>query len=356
MDYQAKTTILHIDPAAPESDVISRAADVIRAGGLVAFPTETVYGLGADALNADAVDRIYRAKRRPASDPLITHIANVRDMFRLAKRIPAFAGPLAEAFWPGPLTMVMARAESVPANVSSGLPTIAIRMPIHPVARALIDAAGTPIAAPSANTFTRPSATTAAHVLEDLYGRVDIVIDGGPAQLGLESTVIDLTQNPPVVLRPGGIVLEDLRLIVPDVVLAPRFLSEGDEAATAPGQLLRHYAPRARLMLFEGVPDSVRAAITDTATRYVASGRRVGILTANEDAGYYTQLGARIIALGDLGDSAAIGRVLFGALRAMDGQGVDVILAPLFNDSIGLGAAIRDRLIRAAEGKIYTVG
>ncbi|MBK8138196.1 MAG: threonylcarbamoyl-AMP synthase [Chloroflexi bacterium] len=355
MDYQAKTIILHIDPAAPESDVISRAADVIRAGGLVAFPTETVYGLGADALNAEAVDRIYRAKRRPANDPLITHIANVRDMFKLADRIPAFAGPLAEAFWPGPLTMVMNRAMSVPNNVSSGLPTIAIRMPIHPVARALIEAAGTPIAAPSANTFTRPSATTAAHVLEDLFGRVDVVIDGGPTPLGLESTVIDLTQYPPVVLRPGGIVLEDLHRIVPEAILAPRFLTEGDEAASAPGQLLRHYAPRAKLMLYEGAPESVRAAIADTASRYIASGRHVGILTANEDAAYYTQLGARIIALGELGDSAAIGRVLFGALRAMDGQGVDVILAPLFNTSEGLGAAVRDRLLRAAEGKVYAV-
>lgn len=354
MDYQAKTVILHIDPAAPDKDVIARAAGVIRAGGLVAFPTETVYGLGADALNADAINRIYQAKRRPANDPLITHISNVRDIYRLAKRIPSFAGPLAEAFWPGPLTMIMQRAAGVPENVSSGLPTVAIRMPIHPVARALIEASGTPIAAPSANTFTRPSATTAAHVLEDLMGRVDIVIDGGPTPLGLESTVIDLTRYPPVVLRPGGIVLEDIHRIVPEAILAPTFVGH-EEAASAPGQLVRHYAPRARLMLYEGAPDAVRVAITDTATRYIASGRRVGILTANQDAAHFTQLGARIISLGEHGDHAAMGRVLFGALRALDGQNVDVILAPLFSSSEGLGAAIRDRLIRAAEGKVYTI-
>ena len=353
MDYQAKTIILHIDPAAPDADTIARAADVIRAGGLVAFPTETVYGLGANALDANAVEHIFQAKRRPANDPLITHISSVRDMYRLAKTVPPYAPPLAEAFWPGPLTMVMQRGDAVPDNVSSGLPTVAVRMPIHPVARALIEAAGTPIAAPSANTFTRPSATTAAHVLEDLYGRVDVVIDGGPTPLGLESTVIDLTVNPPVVLRPGGVVLEDLRRIVPEATLAPRFVRDG-ETASAPGQLLRHYAPRAKLMLYDGPADSVRAAIADTALRYIASGRRVGILTGNEDAALYTQTGARIIALGDSGDHAAIGRVLFGALRALDGQGVDVILAPMF-DAGGLGAAIRDRLIRAAEGKVHQV-
>lgn len=353
MDYKAKTVILHIDPAAPDADTIARAAAVIRAGGLVAFPTETVYGLGANALDAEAVERIFLAKRRPANDPLITHIAGVRDMYRLAKTVPAYATLLAEAFWPGPLTMVMARGEAVPDNVSSGLPTVAVRMPIHPVARALIDAAGTPIAAPSANTFTRPSATTAAHVLEDLYGRVDVVIDGGPTPLGLESTVIDLTVNPPVVLRPGGVVLEDLRRVIPDVTLAPRFVSEG-ETANAPGQMLRHYAPRAKLMLYEGPAAPVRAAIADTALRYIASGRRVGILTGNEDAALYTQTGARIISLGDSDDHAAIGRVLFGALRALDGQGVDVILAPMF-DAGGLGAAIRDRLLRAAEGNVHYV-
>jgi L-threonylcarbamoyladenylate synthase len=232
--------------------------------------------------------------------------------------------------------------------------TVAVRMPIHPIARALIAAAGTPIAAPSANTFTRPSATTAAHVLEDLYGRVDVVIDGGATPLGVESTVIDLTGAHPVVLRPGGLILSDLQRILPDITSEQRFLAEG-EAATSPGQLTKHYAPRARVMLYDGAPQAVREAIADTAQRYLANGRRVGILAVDEDAETFTTLGARIIALGARADKAAIARVLFGAMRALDGQGVDVILVPLL-DGDGLGEAIRDRLLRAAEGRVYRVG
>ncbi|MCU0476699.1 MAG: L-threonylcarbamoyladenylate synthase [Anaerolineae bacterium] len=339
MDYHAKTIILHIDPATPEPDRIAQAAEVLRAGGLVAFPTETVYGLGADALNATALDRIYLAKRRPASDPLIAHIADATQLALLAADVPYAAQRLAAAFWPGPLTMVLRRAERVPANIAAGMDTVAVRMPIHPIARALIAAAGTPIAAPSANTFTRPSATTAAHVLEDLYGRVDVVIDGGATPLGVESTVIDLTGAHPVVLRPGGLILSDLQRILPDITSEQRFLAEG-EAATSPGQLTKHYAPRARVMLYDGAPQAVREAIADTAQRYLANGRRVG---------------ARIIALGARADKAAIARVLFGAMRALDGQGVDVILVPLL-DGDGLGEAIRDRLLRAAEGRVYRVG
>lgn len=354
VDYHAKTIILHIDPAHPDSAAIAQAAQVIQRGGLVAFPTETVYGLGANALEAAALDRIYAAKRRPASDPLIAHIAHPDQLAVLAADVPYAAQRLAAAFWPGPLTMVLRRAAHVPANIAAGLDTIAVRMPIHPVARALIEAAGTPIAAPSANTFTRPSATTAAHVLEDLYGRVDVVIDGGPTPLGVESTVIDLTGPQAVILRPGGLILQDIQRILPDVHVEQRFVAEG-EAVSSPGQLTKHYAPRARVMLYEGQADAVRDAITDTAQRYLANGRRVGILAVDEDAEHYTRLGARIIALGARDDHAAIARVLFGAMRALDAQGVDVILAPLLGGD-GLGEAIRDRLTRAAEGRIYRVG
>jgi L-threonylcarbamoyladenylate synthase len=354
VDYHAKTIILHTDSAVPDPAAIAQAAQVIRNGGLVAFPTETVYGLGADALNAAALDRIYAAKRRPASDPLIAHIAQAEQLAQLAAEVPYAAQRLAAAFWPGPLTLVLKRAPHVPANIATGMDTIAVRMPIHPVARALIEAAGTPIAAPSANTFTRPSATTAAHVLEDLYGRVDVIIDGGPAPLGVESTVIDLTGVHPVVLRPGGLVMEDLLRVLPDITAQQRFLAEG-EATSSPGQLTKHYSPRARLMLYDGDADAVRAAISDTAQRYLANGRRVGVLAVEEDAQHYTRLGARIIALGARGDSPAIARVLFGAMRALDAQGVDIILAPLLGGD-GLGEAIRDRLLRAAEGRVYTLG
>lgn len=353
MDYLAKTIVLHINPAVPEPDLIAQAAQVIRAGGLVAFPTETVYGLGANALDPAALDRIYAAKRRPASDPLIAHIAHADQLAQLAADVPYAAQRLAAAFWPGPLTMVLRRAAHVPSNIAAGMDTIAVRMPIHPVARALIEASGTPIAAPSANTFTRPSATTAAHVLEDLYGRVDIVIDGGGTLLGVESTVIDLTGAIPVVLRPGGLIMEDLHRILPEITSLQRFLKVG-EATSAPGQLSKHYAPRARLMLYEGSPEAVREAIIDTAQRYLANGRKVGVLTGDEDAPYFTELGVRIIALGGRDDSAAIARVLFGAMRALDAQNVDVILAPLLGGA-GLGEAIRDRLMRAAEGRVYKV-
>lgn len=354
MDYQTKTSILHINPATPESDLIAQAAEVIRAGGLVAFPTETVYGLGANALDANAIDRIYAAKRRPASDPLIVHIAHFDQLERLAADVPYAAQRLATAFWPGPLTMVLRRAANVPPNIATGMDTVAVRMPIHPIARALIEAADTPIAAPSANTFTRPSATNASHVLEDLYGRVDVVIDGGAAPLGVESTVIDLTGETPVVLRPGGLVMADLHRVLPDITAKQRFLSEG-EATSSPGQLTKHYAPRARVMLYEGETEAVRGAIEDTAQRYLANGRKVGVLAVDEDAAYFTQLGVRIIALGERGNSAAIAKVLFGALRALDAQGVDVILAPLLGGD-GLGEAIKDRLLRAAEGRVYQVG
>lgn len=354
VDYQTKTIVLHVNPATPEPDLIAQAAQVIRAGGLVAFPTETVYGLGANAMDADALDRIYAAKRRPASDPLIAHITDLDQLKLLAADVPYAAQRLAAAFWPGPLTMVLRRAAHVPSNIAAGMDTIAVRMPIHPIARALIEAAGTPIAAPSANTFTRPSATNAGHVLEDLYGRVDIVIDGGATPLGVESTVIDLTHETPVVLRPGGLVMDDLHKILPDITATPRFLTEG-EATSSPGQLTKHYAPRARVMLYEGEPLAVRGAIEDTAHRYLANGRRVGVLMTDEDAQYFTHLGVRIIALGARDDSAAIAKVLFGAMRALDAQGVDVILAPLLGGA-GLGEAIRDRLMRAAEGRVYKVG
>jgi len=354
VDYQAKTIVLHINPAVPEDHIIAQAAQVIRAGGLVAFPTETVYGLGANALDSAALDRIYAAKRRPASDPLIAHIAHPDQLGQLAADVPYAAQRLATAFWPGPLTMVLRRAAHVPDNIATGMDTIAVRMPIHPVARALIEASGTPIAAPSANTFTRPSATTAAHVLEDLYGRVDIVIDGGATPLGVESTVIDLTGAQPVVLRPGGLVMEDLLRVLPDITAIQRFVNEG-EATSAPGQMSKHYAPRARLMLYDGSVEAVREAITDTAQRYLANGRKVGVLAGDEDAPYFTKLGVRIIALGKRDDSAAIARVLFGAMRALDAQNVDVILVPMMGGA-GLGEAIRDRLMRAAEGRIYQVG
>jgi L-threonylcarbamoyladenylate synthase len=355
MTYTAQTQVLQIDSQNPQSDHIQVAVEILRRGGLVAFPTETVYGLGANALDGIAVERIYQAKRRPANDPLIVHIHEVSQLDLLAVNIPDSARQLAQKFWAGPLTMVLKRAANVPSNVAHGLDTVAVRMPVHPVAHALIKAAGFPIAAPSANTFTRPSSTSAAHVLEDLNGRVDLVLDGGAASIGLESTVIDMTQGEPVVLRPGGILLEQLQEIIPSVRLSPRFLAmNGQQVSSSPGMLTKHYSPRAHLMLFDGPLDVVMIAMADTAQRLVANGKRVGILAVEEEAPQFTELGVRIISLGKRDDLSQIARVLFGAIRALDAQGVDSILVRSFGQE-GLGAAIWDRLIRAAEGNVIRV-
>lgn len=349
------TRVLTVNPQHPEPEPIRTAAAVIRAGGLVAFPTETVYGLGANALDSAALSRIFAAKQRPTADPLIVHICDSDQINLLAVDVPEAARRLAREFWPGPLTLVLKRAPDVPELVALGRDTVAVRMPAHPVARALINAADTPIAAPSANTFTRPSATSAQHVLDDLGGRIELVLDGGDAPIGVESTVVDLTQSPPVVLRPGGVLMDDLRRVIPDVQARTQYLSE-DQApdAASPGMMLKHYSPRARVMLFDGAADIVRVAIKDTAQRLIANQKKVGILATDEEAGGYTHLGARILALGSENALDVIARRLFGAMRALDAQHVDVILVHGFGKE-GLGAVIWDRLVRAAEGRVITV-
>lgn len=352
MRYTTKTRVLKIDSRQPDAAIIREAAAVVRAGGLVAFPTETVYGLGANALDANAISRIFSAKQRPAADPVIAHIVDRAQVDRLAINIPPSAYPLADTFWPGPLTLVLRRAPNVPANIAAGLDTIAVRMPAHPVARALIQAAGVPIAAPSANTFSRPSATAARHVLEDLDGHVDVVLDGGTTTIGLESTVLDLTGETPLILRPGGITLEALRRLLPDARLSPRFV-DTDTAAASPGQMLKHYAPRARVIVYTGDINAVLATMRQTAQQRIDSGERVGVLIADEDAALFN---SRVIVqkLGSRHDLTAIGQNLFAALRHLDAQGADVILTRDFGRD-GLGAAVWDRLVRAAEGNIVQV-
>ena len=345
-----QTTILKVDRSQPQAPAIEQAARIIQAGGLVAFPTETVYGLGANALDAAAVDRIFAAKGRPSTDPIIVHLAVQEALPQIAHDIPERAWALAAAFWPGPLTLILQRAALVPENVSAGRPTIAVRMPAHPVAQALITAAARPLAAPSANRFSRPSATSAQHVLEDLGGRIDLILDGGPAPIGVESTVVDLTTEPPRILRPGGISIEALRPYLPDVLWTPAYLT-ADQTAVAPGQMIRHYAPRAELLLFGGPMAAVRAAILDEAGRRARQGARVGILTTDEEAPVFAQVVDDVIALGRAEDLERIAAGLFAAIRDLDGRGVDIILAHGFGQR-GLGAALWDRLLRAAEGRV----
>lgn len=346
-----KTRILAIDPSRPDPAVIAEAARVLRSGGLVAFPTETVYGLGANALDPAAVERIYIAKDRPATDPLIVHIADGADLASVAVDLPPIADKLVQRHFPGALTLILKRHPRIAANVSAGLDTVAARMPSHPVARALIAAAGVPVAAPSANRFSRPSATTAAHVLQDLDGRVDLILDGGSALIGVESTILDLTVDPPAVLRPGGVSLEAIRQIIPTVTVYSRFL-EVDTAASAPGQMLKHYSPRAELRFYIGSAQGMIEQIVENARSLMAAGKRVGVLAADEDR--LDLPGAAILRLGSAADLDQIAVRLFSGMRDLDAQHVDVILARDFGEN-GLGLAIRDRLTRAAEGRVIRV-
>lgn len=351
----APTVVFSLDPHQPEQEAIAAAAAAIRAGQLVAFPTETVYGLGANALDRTAVQRIFAAKQRPSTDPLIVHLAAASQLDLVAQNVPAVVDRLAERFWPGPLTLVLHRGPRVAPNVSAGRETVAVRVPAHPVAHALLAACDLPIAAPSANLFSRPSPTTAQHVLADLDGRVDFILDGGPTTIGLESTVVDLTQTPPALLRPGGIPAELLLDLLPDlrVPSAPVFTVEG-EAAASPGTLLKHYAPRATVVILRGDSSAARDVARAILDELHRTGMRAGILVPDEELAHYAGLHAEVVGLGPSTDLLAVARSLFARLRELDSLGVDVILAREVAAG-GLGTAIRDRLFRAAEGRILDV-
>jgi L-threonylcarbamoyladenylate synthase len=353
LTYSAQTRVLIVDPKSPDPGTIRDVARALRAGKLVAFPTETVYGLGANALDSVAIDNIYKAKERPLGDPVIAHIHDPNQLDLLAIDLPKSAYRLAQRFWPGPLTLVLRRAPDVPANLATGRDTVAVRMPAHPVALALLKAARVPVAAPSANTFSRPSATTAAHVVNDLNGRVDIVLDGGATTIGLESTVLDLTGDQPVILRPGGLIIGDLRTVTPDVTIAPGYASI-DEHETSPGRMLKHYSPRAKVSLYSGALDAVLESMRTAAMKSHESGYRVGVLVADEDGEQFSTP-TIVRTLGPRQNLAAISHDLFAGLRDLDAQSVDVILTRDFGRE-GIGTALWDRLVRAAEGRVILVG
>lgn len=356
-----RTEVVRVDPDAPDAAAIAGAAARLRQGGLVAFPTETVYGLGANALDPAAVARVFAAKDRPATDPLIVHIAHIGQLRQVAADVPPGARALALAFWAGPLTLVLPKRPEVPDIVTAGLATVAVRVPAHRVARALIEVAGVPVAAPSANRFSRPSPTTAAHVLADLDGRIDLVLDGGPAPIGVESTIVDFTVAPPVVRRPGGVTIEQVRAVLPEVIVVERF-ETGEAPAAAPGQLLRHYAPRAPLTLYEGAPEAVVARLAAEIRLAAESGETIGVLAPEEDLEALAPATAGLVASGRLVVAACgsrreperAARDLFGALRDLDRRGVTAIVASVVEPT-GVGAAVRDRLVRAAEGRVRRV-
>lgn len=343
------TLRLSVNPLQPDAGIIAQAAACLRAGGLVAFPTETVYGLGAHALDPDAVARIYMAKERPATDPLIVHIPSLEQLAPLVTAVPPEVVALAQRFWPGPLTLVLPRHSRVPDAVTAGGPTVAVRVPTHPVARALLDAAALPVAAPSANRFSHPSPTRAEHVLQDLEGRIDLVLDAGPTPIGIESTVLDLTSTPPRVLRPGAVTLADIQTILPEAVSGTG-VEHGGGAARSPGLLDRHYAPRAPLTVYDGAARDAR--MRADAERARAAGERLGVLVDTDATALWRTRADVVIALGPTGDETAAASRLYAALRELDDAGVTRILACAPPERGGLSTALRDRLRRAASGQV----
>ena len=346
------TDVLRVDPDRPDAGEIARAADCLRRGGLVAFPTETVYGLGVHALDPAAVRRLFDAKQRPATDPLIVHVDSIERIEDLVLRVPEAAVALAARFWPGPLTLVLPRSSRVPDDVTAGLNTVAVRVPAHPVARALLRAAAVPIAAPSANLFSRPSPTRASHVLDDLDGRIDLIVDGGPTEVGVESTVLDLSGDVPAVLRPGAISLAMLRALLPRV--QPRSSTEHRHGAMpSPGMLERHYSPRAPLTVYEAGGREAIARLIHDAREAATSGSRIGIMAADEDRAALADVAGPDVTIAYLGserDLATVASRLYASMRELDSSGVARILVRGFPGEDGLAAAIQDRLRRAAVG------
>ncbi|WP_126625462.1 L-threonylcarbamoyladenylate synthase [Dictyobacter alpinus] len=338
-----------------EQEQLAYAARLLHAGEIVVFPTETVYGLGANALNPRAAEKIFLAKERPFSDPLIVHIADEQGLESLVASIPAAARQLAAAFWPGPLTMILPAGPQVPGLITSGLPNVAVRMPDHPIARALIRAAGIPVAAPSANRFMHVSPTTAQHVYDDLKGRIPLILDGGPCTVGVESTIIDLCTDIPTILRPGGISLEALRQVLPQVQPPQSRQTHTEDLETArvaPGQMLIHYSPKVPTYLFEGSVEAMRQTILDEVKQRQRQGEQVGVLIADEDLNAFHESGAIVYSLGNTLEQVATR--LFAGLRTLEDAGVDVILCRNFTAQ-GLGLAVRDRLLKAAGGKVKTL-
>lgn len=356
MSYSAETYMAKINGDDPSPLSMALAAQVIIEGGLVAFPTETVYGLGANALDADAVERIFKAKDRPANDPVIVHVDDLAKLNLVAKDIPDIAYTLAEKLWAGALTMVLKRSNLVPDVVTAGQDTVAVRMPAHPVALALIRQSGVPIAAPSANRFSRPSPTSAVHVMHDLLGRVDVVLDGGNTDIGVESSIVDLTGSVPTLLRPGGISLEELRRYIPSLAFRPRHILD-DELAPAPGTLKKHYSPNADVLVFAGDDDdtpseTIWQAMREKAQALLDEGKKVGIMVLDADVLQFEGIVAQYVLLGQ--SDNAMAAHLFSGMRELDAAELDVIMVRM-PEKTGIGLAITDRLRRAAEGNIITL-
>lgn len=344
-----KTKIIPVNGNDINKEVIKEAGEIIRRGGLVAFPTETVYGLGGDALDSESASRIYRAKGRPSDNPLIVHICRMEDLASIAAQVPETARKLADAFWPGPLTMVLAKSNLVPRATTGGLDTVAVRMPMHKVALALIDAAGGYVAAPSANRSGRPSPTLAKYVVEDMDGRIDMVLDGGEIEIGLESTIVDLTEAVPMILRPGQITKEMLEAVLGEVRVDRAILdSNSRQPPKAPGMKYRHYAPKGDLTIISGRQRQVVEEINRRSAKMREKGEKVGVIGTEETAGRY--LADSVKDAGKRKDKTGIAKALYRILREFDEEGMTVIYSESFGaeGGEGIGQAVMNRLLKAA--------
>lgn len=348
------TILRKVDVDNIDMEVIKEASDILHAGDMVAFPTETVYGLGADALDEKASKKIYAAKGRPSDNPLIVHVANEQQILPLVKEIPESARKLMKAFWPGPLTIIFNKSDVVPYGTTGGLDTVAIRMPNHKVALTLIEESNIPIAAPSANTSGRPSPTTAMHVMDDLNGKISMVIDGGAVGIGIESTIVDVTCDIPMILRPGYINKKMLEEVVGEVTIDKAILGpvSPDLKPKAPGMKYKHYAPKADFTMFDGDIDKVADRINELAESYIKKGYKVGIISSAESKDRYRY--GEVISIGSRNNEISISKNLYKVLREFDDKQVDYILGETFR-SEELGQAIMNRLLKAAGYQVETV-
>lgn len=332
---------------------MAEAGRIIRAGGLVAFPTETVYGLGGDALSPDSSRKIYAAKGRPSDNPLIVHICRVEDMARIVREVPPQAYVLAEHFWPGPLTMIMKKADIVPPETTGGLDTVAVRLPNHEVALEFIREAGGFVAAPSANVSGRPSPTLAKYVYEDMDGKIEMLLDGGEVGIGVESTIIDLTEEIPVILRPGYITWEMLQEVLGEVCLDPTMLEhDRPEAPKAPGMKYKHYAPQGELTIVSGTSQNVQNEIRRLLQNDREQGYKTGVIVSSDEAWVYEADAVKVT--GEKEDMAAVARSLFRILREFDDEKIDRMYVQAFAQD-GIGQAVMNRILKAAGHKIIEV-
>ncbi len=344
------TQIIKVDKQNIDQNVIRQAGDIIKSGGLVAFPTETVYGLGGDALNPASSKKIYAAKGRPSDNPLIVHICCMEDLQPIVKEIPESAAKLANTFWPGPLTLIFNKSDMVPYETTGGLDTVAVRMPVHPVAKAFIEAAGGYVAAPSANRSGRPSPTSAKYVAEDMAGRIEMILDSSDVEIGLESTIVDMTVEKPMILRPGYITKEMLEEVLQSVGEDETMMAGDSKGAPkAPGMKYRHYAPKGDLTIIEGEESRVVEYINEQICRLKKEGHKTGVIGTDGTIEKYC--GDVCISAGDRKDEAAVARELYRILREFDDEGVTVIFSESF-DMAGIGQAIMNRLLKAAGHKI----